>query len=399
MSNQAPLAQVLDKLTTVPSVKFHRDLSYLVISDIHLGHRNTTTKEIVQHLDAYFGYYASPHAFTTLDILFIAGDLFDTALLFTQDEIAIIQGWMYRLLDYCVKHQIKLRILEGTPSHDNFQCRNFLYMAERYGTDLDFKYVETLHIEKMEDLGLSILYVPDEWTATTDKTQVQVQELLKEATLSHVDIAIMHGMFTYQVPELTNATLKHSELFYLDIVKYFICIGHVHVFSTFDRIIAQGSFDRLAHGEESPKGGVFCYLNKDGQHGYVFLENPNAKIYKTITVRYTDIDKAMAQLANVIDKLPPESYVRIKAKTDHPILQGLSTFKTSYPFIHFSKLTMEDEQTTKIIQEYVDNETDYIPININKENIVSLLMDEIISKYNIDDNQISLLKKHLTKIA
>lgn len=392
------LSKLMDGSVSCPSVKFHRDLSYLVISDVHLGHRNTTTKQIVDNLDKYFGHYTSSHAFSHLDLIFIAGDLFDSALLFTQDEIAIIHGWMYRLLDFCSKNDIKLRILEGTPSHDNFQCRNFLGMAERYGKDLDFKYIETLHIEKIDDLGLSVLYVPDEWAATTDKTQEQVDTLLKEAMLSKVDIAIMHGMFTYQVPELTKESLKHSELYYLDIVKYFICIGHVHVFSTFDRIIAQGSFDRLAHGEESPKGGVLCYLNKEGQHGYVFIENQTAKTYKTITIRGTDIDKAVAQLTTALDKLPAESHVRIKAKKEHPILQGLNTFKVNYPFLHFTKLTVEDEETEKMIKEFVDNETEYIPVNINKENIVELLMGEINSRYNLDNTQVEILIKHLTKL-
>lgn len=393
------LSPILKTLTPIESVKFHRDLSYLVISDVHLGHRNTTAKQIIANLDAYFGYYVPTHAFTQLDVLFIAGDLFDAALLFTQDEIAHIQGWMYRLYDFCSKHQIKLRILEGTPSHDNFQCRNFLTMAERYGRDLDFKYIETLHIEKMDDLGLSVLYVPDEWMGgVTSKTQEQVDILLKESMLSKVDIAIMHGMFTYQVPELTKESLKHSEIYYLDIVKYFICIGHVHGFSTFDRIIAQGSFDRLAHGEEAAKGGVLCYLSKEGNHGYVFIENKTAKIYKTVTIRHTDLDKAVSQLSNVLDKLPPESYVRIKAKKDHPILQGLNTFKAGYPFIHFSKLSQEDEETEKMIKEYVDNETDYIPVNINRDNIVELLTTEIIGRYRLDDNQLEILNKHLTKL-
>jgi hypothetical protein len=146
----------------------------------------------------------------------IAGDLFDTALLFTQDEVSIIQGWMCRLMDFCSRYNIKLRILEGTPSHDNFQCRNLVCMAEQFSHKLDFKYIETLHIEKMEDIHLSVLYVPDEWSATTKQTQEQVSQLLKEASLAKVDIAIMHGMFTYQVPELANNALKHDEIFYLN---------------------------------------------------------------------------------------------------------------------------------------------------------------------------------------
>lgn len=381
-----------------PSVGFHRDLSYLVLSDIHLGHRNTTTKEIVKHLDAYFGNYAATHAFTKLDLIFIAGDLFDTALLFTQDEISLIQGWMCRLMDFCSRYNIKLRILEGTPSHDNFQCRNLVFMAEQFSHKLDFKYIETLHIEKMDDIHLSVLYVPDEWSSTTKKTQEQVSQLLTEANLPKVDIAIMHGMFTYQVPELANNALKHDEIFYLESVKHFINIGHVHVFSSFDRIIAQGSFDRLCHGEEAAKGACLCYLSKDGNHGYVFIENTNAKQYKTITVRYNDLDKAISQVTNVVDKLPPESHVRIKAKKDHPILQGLATFKKSYPFIHFTKLGEEDEDTEKKIKELIDSQADYQPININRENIVTLLMGEVSSKYQLDNSQVSLLEKYLNKL-
>ena len=395
LSNTNELSIKTSGLVEVRSTNFHKDLTYLVLSDIHLGHRNTTTKEIVSHLDAYFGHYNPTHTFATLDIIFIAGDLFDAALLYTQDEISLIQGWMCRLMDFCSRHGIKLRILEGTPSHDNFQCRNLVFIAQQFSNKLDFKYIETLHIEKMTDIPLSILYVPDEWSAKTSTTQEQVEALLKEESLAQVDIAIMHGMFTYQVPELANNALKHDETFYLSKVKYFINIGHVHLFSTFDRILSQGSVDRLCHGEEAPKGGIMCFLRKDGNNAYTFVENKFAKIYKTIHVRYNDLDKAISQVTAVLDKIPPESYVRIKAKKDHPIFQGLSTFKKSYPFITFSKLSEEDEETDKRIQDIVDKDEEYTPINLNRENIVTLLMAEVKSRYKLDDNQFALLEKHL----
>ena len=130
----------------------------------------------------------------------------------------------------------------------------------------------------------------------------------------------------------------------------------------------------------------------------MFIENQTAKTYKTITIRGTDIDKAVAQLTTALDKLPAESHVRIKAKKEHPILQGLNTFKVNYPFLHFTKLTVEDEETEKMIKEFVDNETEYIPVNINKENIVELLMGEINSRYNLDNTQVEILIKHLHKL-
>ena len=88
---------------------------YLVFSDVHLGHPRTTTEEIIDHLNAFFNDFTN---FTDLDAIFIAGDLFDRLLDNHSDEYHRIVIWCAKLLQFCVKHNIKLRVLEGTPSHD-----------------------------------------------------------------------------------------------------------------------------------------------------------------------------------------------------------------------------------------------------------------------------------------
>lgn len=381
------------------NLRLQRDLKYLVLSDVHLGHRTTTTKENIHSLDHYFEDFQPTSAYSQLDLIFIAGDLFDRSLVFSNDEVSLILGFLHRLCDFCKRHQIKLRVLEGTPSHDNYQSRIFNFIKTRYDDSLDLKYVETLHIETIEDLGLSVLYVPDEWVGSTQKTEEQVSVLLQEHGIEQVDIAIMHGMFTYQVPEMSNNSLKHRETFYLDKVRYFINIGHVHIYSTFERIIAQGSTNRLSHGDESPKGAVMCYLSKSGGIGHVFIENTLAKIYKTIHVKSNDIHAAMKQVAKVVDKLTNNSHVRIKAKAGHPILQGIKTLGTMYPFIIFTKLTEEDDEgKLKMELEKVALSDEYKPISLTKDNIIPLLMSEIITKYNLDNKQLELLEAHLNKI-
>jgi DNA repair exonuclease SbcCD nuclease subunit len=55
-------------------------LKYLVLSDIHLGSKNNTTAEIINNLDIFFKNYTQDGEFSELDIIFIAGDLFDRLL-------------------------------------------------------------------------------------------------------------------------------------------------------------------------------------------------------------------------------------------------------------------------------------------------------------------------------
>ena len=74
----------------------------------------------------------------------------------------------------------------------------------------------------MEDLDIHILYVPDEWRHKASDTLTCVRDLLKEKSISQVDIAVMHGCFRFQMPMLEGMKFVHKESDYLDIVKYYI---------------------------------------------------------------------------------------------------------------------------------------------------------------------------------
>ena len=48
----------------------------------------------------------------------------------------------------------------------------------------------------------------------------------------------------------------------------------MRISSVFERILAQGSFDRLAHNEEEDKGGIVVTIDKvNGNHSYRFIKN------------------------------------------------------------------------------------------------------------------------------
>jgi DNA repair exonuclease SbcCD nuclease subunit len=371
---------------------------------VHLGKRDkNTTREIIANLDKYFDNYTVGCQFRTLDLLFIAGDLFDSLLDLSGEDIYEIALWLDRLMSFCSRNKIKLRILEGTPSHDWAQSKIsesiYAIKANDENFKLDFKYVSTLSIEHLRDLGLYILYVPDEWSHSAEDTQKQVEVLLKEKRLSQVDIAVMHGMFPHQLPGVIQSNQKHNPDYYLSIVKHYITIGHIHTFSVLDRIIAQGSFDRLSHGEEDPKGAVVVYLSKEGNDSFTFVENKNAKSFVTVELRRKDLDESIKKLEKVLSKLRDDSNIRIKAAKDHPVFVAFDELKNKYPNFHFVKKALDEEEDYVLVNNLVKIETAYTPITLTSDNIVEMTLQEIKNQNTYEEAQINTLKQMLTDLV
>lgn len=374
-------------------------LRYLSLSDIHLGHKKTSTTEIIRNLDHFFDHYKSTSQFSNLDIVFIVGDLFDDLLDLSGEDIHEITLWLSRLMHFCARFKIALRILEGTPSHDWKQSKIAETVSKVITVPLDFKYIDTLHIERHEELQVDILYIPDEWTSSTELTFHQVQTLMKEMRLESVDLAMMHGMFGYQLRNVPGNIQKHSEANYLSIVKHFINIGHIHSFSTFDRIIAQGSFDRIAHGEEEPKGAVLCTIEPNGEGHFSFIENKGAKLYKTIELRNKDLEKSLNTIERQLGKLRENSYVRIKAAKDHPVYIAFDEVKLKFPMYYFTKMSLEEEeQNNYLLIDPLTDSVPYTPVTITPENIVPLLMAEVQGKYSLDETRLKLLESSLKSL-
>lgn len=379
--------------------RLKKRIKYIVLSDIHLGHRKTTTSEIVANLAEFFDNYKSR---SDLDIIFIAGDLFDRLLDFTTDDMTEAMLWMSRFMGFCARNNIKLRVLEGTPSHDWKQSSLFNTVLKVRDIPMDFKYVDSLSIEHMEDLGLSVLYMPDEWDVSTDKIYDDVLELMLKDQIQQVDIGIFHGMFAYQAPPMATKISKHDESRYLSIVRYFINIGHVHTFSVFDRIIAQGSFDRLGHGQEEPKGGVEVVIDPYGENSFTFLENRFAKLYKTLVLKNGTIEFAIKQIEQFIKGFCPGSHVRLKGPKDHPAMVAYDELRKRFPDIQMSKLTLEEEKEIEHHQQFDDvaaGSSVYQAIAITPDNLKSLLTSEIKPKYTFSDAQWAFYEQTLNSIT
>jgi len=350
-----------------------KSLRIASVSDLHLGHKKNNTSDIVANLKKAF----PDNAVTgELDIIFLVGDVFDGLLNLPSDDVDIIDAWIHSLLNICARHDIILRILEGTPSHDWKQSRRFIHVAEMIKSPVDVKYITELSIEYINKFDINVLYIPDEWRPTTDKTLIDVHDLLKAKGLTQVDYAVMHGAFKYQLPEFIKASTHDAEE-YLKIVREFIFIGHVHEHTRYKRIIAQGSFDRLAHGTEGPKGHVRVHVSEQRKH-VVFVENKTAKIFKTIDCTTLNLEDTLQKVRDTltINEPPPNSYIRILADIDNPILSNMSVLISQYPLYMWSKLVKDNTDDVEEINTEQSDES-YTPITITRDNIVSLLLDRV----------------------
>ena len=356
-------------------------LKYLVLSDIHLGHNINKTEFIIENLHKFFSTYKKE--LKNLDIIFLAGDIFDKLLVTSGRDFLLATEYLTYLILYCKKHNIKLRILEGTPSHDWKQSKVISTIVEKFEIDIDYKYIDTLEIEYIEQYKCHILYIPDEYKNKASDTLKEVKKLMKQQKLEQVDIAIMHGQFTYQLPGIVLES-SHNEQEYLNLVKYYISIGHIHTHSVFERIIAQGSFDRLAHGEEEDKGGVVIELNPLLGNTYSFLPNKEAMVFKTYDFSKEDIEGMIKILDKDYKSYKSYSNIRLSLASEEMINKSMKTLKERYPKLTLKFIKKKTEESNKInlldINVHVDS------FQITKENIKEL-MDEEMSNYELNEQE------------
>lgn len=368
-----------------------KDLNVACVSDIHLIHKRNDTKEIISALEIAF-----PDNSETgnLDIIFVAGDVFDGGINLYNESVPDVDLWIMRFLKMCSKRNIIVRILEGTPSHDKGQSKRFETINELANLNANVKYVNSLSVEYFKKFNINVLYIPDEWTSSTDKTLEEAKQAIRDKHLSQVDFAIMHGQFEHQLPTNIKSIPFHNREEYLKLVKHYVFIGHVHNHTFFDRIIAQGSFDRLAHGEEEPKGHIRATITPEGDRSFFFIENKLARIYKTLKCTNKTIEETLIFIKNKVNKYPANACVRIEATNDHPILSNMDMLIRMYPTITWSKLVKKIKVT-----HIEETETDkkYEPFFINRNNIQDLLINRL-KGLNLPLNTIVKAQEHLKAV-
>lgn len=362
--------------------------------DVHLHHPNTPTRHITQNLDRYL---VNDTVLAELDVLICTGDLFDNLLDNADEDLDLIHRWITRLLYKCAAHDVLLRIVEGTPSHDWRQSRFIIEQAQNANIPVDVHYAQTLEIEHIERFGIDVLYVPDKYHTDTSQTLEEIRVLLANKALDQVDFAVMHGAFTYQLPAIAKEP-THDEAAYHALVRYLIFIGHVHLVHPYGRILPAGSFDRMIHGEEGPKGYFRFEVRGVDDIDTTFVENRHAKRYDTLDVTERPIKEAWKIVTERAKALPAHSAIKVVSEPRHPILGDRDVLRGTYPKIEWTfdhgktKASVEVDEIAGL----ADNLDELPPITPAS---VGGLLDEFLQRFCRDEDHQVQCQQRLNDIV
>lgn len=357
-----------------------------VISDLHLGHSTNDTRRMCLAIKKSIVHSG---LISRIKILFIAGDTYDHLLTHDDPNTLLIDNLIVTLFKQCERHGVVMRALRGTPSHDHQQTKRFEHLYKIGKFTFDFAYFDEVDVEHIESLDTSVLYVPDEYTATTQITQDIVKARMLAKGVERVDIACMHGMFPHQIDFKVKPTSVHDHEFYTSIVRYWILIGHIHKHSAYEKTLVPSSHDRLRMNEEDPKGFVvFTYKNEKPR--FWFIENKLAHVHKTLQVYGTTVEEATKVVSDFLANQTERCFVRVEAETEHPLFSLFKDLSQKWPLhsiVPFPKSPKDKEEELEVDEEDEKWE-DQIPDT--PERLKSLVFERLSEKHGTEQAERSV---------
>lgn len=374
----------------------HRNLSF---HDIHTLHHITTADEIMERLLSAF----DKEKLVGVDIIYFPGDFFDRVVLFSDPRLINIFFTMAEIFRRCEELNITFRVLEGTPSHDGKQGYKLAQLAQQTAPKLDFRYVTDMEIEYIDKFDMTVMYVPDEW-ASREQMYLTARKLLADNNLEQVDFIIGHNQFSYQfTPNLRGRISTLDEEAWNDMVRHTAYFGHIHRRSTYKKIEVAGSFDRIAHGEEDPKGYLEGRYYNDNDREIIFHENKEAAIFKTITLDSQFSIEDKSALEDILKQCAVFNRDRFNVRfsydfidTSEQVKQLIRECSLVYPLARFTELSKANSKRIDE-PEYVSDET-YDYIDITPSNVVRLVSELIPDMKQSKDDILSLLSDYVSKV-
>lgn len=356
------------------------------IGDLHFGNPKLKSEELYTKLCKHL----YPELVDT-QLLLLTGDTYDQLTTVNSSANRYVLKFIQDIYSMSHSTGMQIRVLHGTYSHDRDQISIFDNVALPYTRA---KVVDKITAEELSDFNnksdkkLRILYIPDNlpYKHSSEVTD-HISSVYKFLGWDKADIILGHGSFDYalgcnsdHLPECTYTIEQIKPYVNSDGL---VIMGHIHRPSHRANIYYCGSFDRMVHGEEEPKGFyTFTYQNKWISK---FHENTDAYKFITITPEGDDIDTRVHDLLGKVDKAFPEyrGYLRVLYTNadDRVIYQRICL--QAYPDIFF---------TGKRIGEVSDNTLDLVELDIDtfidvKPNVNNLgeLVYNFLKERNKDD--------------
>lgn len=346
----------------------------LVLSDLHKGHHRVPASKVIAVKEKIL----TVEALLTVDCIYESGDVFDKSLTVNNQAVHQVVDHYLELFDRCVKSNTALRILEGTPSHDAKQAKLIESLHRSSGSTCDFKYINDISIVYEPNWDLWVLYVPDEARPTTEAIYAEVKRQMETLGLTHVDLAIMHGQFEFQLPAVAKAP-KHNSERYLGFVKHFIFIGHDHNHKHKSRIVIPGSLECLRFGESKPKGYLSFTIDETNGDKWCFHENTEATVWDDVNIVGLSPEESLEAIKLAVADAPEDSHYRLIMEREHSFNQGFNQLNPKFTHVNLYK-QIADEDNVLEEPEEEDNLPEMVSVTVTPDNVKSLLLNRVSSE-------------------
>lgn len=250
----------------------------VMIADIHFG--ALPVERLYNELEIFLDFIEKK----SLDFIVILGDWFDKKINLNSKDAKYSTVFFERICQICIDNDIKLRIIQGTESHDNSQLEVLEILAKN--KPVDFKVFYEVEEEELFP-DFNVLYVPEEYINSID-------EKYGEYMNKKYDMIFGHGMIQEvkfaALIQSSETTMKKAPIFkskmLCDMCYGPIFFGHIHTKDIFnDRLYYVGSYSRWKFGEEEDKGFYYVkYENDTKEFEAKFIVNNKTMKYDTIEI-------------------------------------------------------------------------------------------------------------------
>lgn len=235
----------------------------------------------------------------------INGDLFHKKLELDSKAALRAFKFIYELKEKCIKYNIKLRLIQGTATHDF----GMLHIFDSLVDNNIFRIIYKVEIEQLFD-NLKVLYIPEEYPSN-------INEYYKDYLVENSDIDLIfgHGTFKFQAHTsqiyeservVGNAPIfDEVEFIEKHYFKGFCIFGHIHTHCNYKKkIYYAGSLSRTSHGEEKEKGILVSIYDTENQNYDIkFVANELASKYKSISYEADINIYEFNQIEEIIKKI------------------------------------------------------------------------------------------------
>ena len=361
----------------------------VLLADIHMG--AIDPEEMKSQLREYV---IKPLYENNPDFIIILGDYWDKKLYLNDSSVSVGVWFMNKLIEICKT----IRIVYGTESHEVNQYKSIFGYLEN-DPDIDMKIIYSVTEEEL--FGMNILYLPEEYISDKD---IYYSEFFNKK--KYYDYIFGHGVIAEAMTMIKRSKNKEKEkrlkpatfttADFKKCCKGEVYFGHYHIHSNInDKVFYVGSFTRWLHGEEESKGYMKISYNPDNDNPYYheFIENYDAKVYKTYSFGYDDslfdtgvtIDGWITTLNNILDLYPngkirfiiniPETYENPEflMKSIREFIQDKENVSCDFVNGYIEK---QKKVNTKVLNEVIEKYDYILNKNLPVGEIVNIFIKE-----------------------